>query len=205
MPALSLRGDDFGDNFDMCFNMLGAESGVLAAPTATFAPRVSVAKSRELFSFVQMITLALGKPFNTVPKVLSASAAPTRVLVGTTGHATVGSPKSRAASPPFTQATPAASPVTTQQGAVPKPVLDCLALPTSWTAVEFLGESVAAAPSLDCGLTAAVKVEGAELGLGDDKVRRGSNLSLLCDADHDDLEELLFNLSPDELACVSLP
>lgn len=216
VPALSLRGDGFGDNFDMCFDLVDCgdnmDFGSRFAVDTISAPQTPVCasteKSREVFNFVQMVTLALGKPFNTTDTVLAATAAPTRVLVGTKGPMRTSSPQRRATSPSFvSQATPASSPVVNyapQRKQQTKPVLDCLALPDSWTSVEFLGENVAAAPATGCGLTAAMKVEPAVMvGVPANKARRNS-LTLLCDADHDDLEELLFNLTPEELVSVSL-
>lgn len=56
----------------MCFDLVGSLS-----PTCPSLP-----KTKKLFTFVQMVALSFGKPFNTCPRVLATTAAFTRVLAG---------------------------------------------------------------------------------------------------------------------------
>lgn len=214
VPVFSLRGESFGNEFDMCFDFVDCAADMdmprfdVAGPSATQVPDVAPATpscagidaSRELFGFVQMVTLALGKPYNTCPKVLRASSASTRVLIGTKGPACTSSskrsPSQRA------QSAPASSPGPSSRYAAPsKATVDCLALPDPWASATLLDDP-STGMDADFNLTAGVKMEPGMPSM-DDKARR-SSLTLLCDADHDDLEELLFNLTPDELVTVSL-
>lgn len=206
VPAFSLRGESFGNEFDMFdfddmdetkFDIAGPSVAQVAAATPSCA---GIDASRELFGFVQMVTLALGKPYNTCAKVLRASSASTRVLIGAKGSA---SPSCSKRSPVHrAQSAPASSPLPTSRCVTPtKPSVDCLALPDPWSSTQLLDEPQMGLDTA-CNLTAGVKMEPSMPSM-DDKVRR-SSLTLLCDADHDDLEELLFNLTPDELVSVSL-
>lgn len=125
--------------------------------------------AQEGFSYVQMVTLALGKPFNTLEAVLRAPAASTKALLASGHVACAGSSPCHAA---------AVKPEPTT--ALPKPA-------ASWETAMLPVDLTTAADKDFSFLDAA---------LGVSAVRRGS-MSLLDDACVDDLADML--LSEDAL------
>ena len=206
VPSLSLRGDTFGDSFDMCLDMVGCGDAVASYhdakhPDLTAAASVSpncapADKAREQFSFVQMVTLALGKPFNTTPAVIGATAASTRTLVGAPLAARAGagggSPRSPSTHAPFassscTVSNPASSPVSLLAPPACKQLVHGgLVLPEAWETA-LLDDPVKLEPRPSAGMPA-----------------RRNSLGLLGESDRE-LDLLLLDLTtPDDLVPVSL-